>query len=567
MTEHFEDASEAGAELVFLPLGGCGEIGMNLNAYGYGPAHDRRWILIDIGVTFGGIDTPGIDLITPDPAFFETKGDCIDAIFLTHAHEDHIGALALIWPRLKTKAPIYATAFTAHLAKSKLIERGLKSVDITEIALGGEVQAGPFGVRYITLTHSIPEPNALALTTPLGTILHTGDWKIDPEPQLGDETDSAALRALGDEGVLAMVCDSTNVFVEGESGSEGTVRKALTDLVKTLKGRVAITTFASNVARVATVIEAARQAGRSVCLVGRSMHKITDAAIATGIIGALPDLIDEESAGSLPDENILFLCTGSQGEARAALGRISRDDHRHISLSKGDTVIFSSRVIPGNEKEIFDMQNRLADRGVRIITERMTEAPIHVSGHPARDELRQMYNWVRPKIAVPVHGERRHIVEHANFAKSLQVGEAVQPRNGDLIRLAPGAAKVIDQVPHGRMYLDGKRLVPAESEGIRERRAIASYGYASVSVAIDEDGDLIDGPIIAVKGLSEPDGRSADESLIDIDDAAEEALLGMKKRTRLNDDQVERALVRSVRKACERTFGRKPVIDVSILRV
>lgn len=560
-------AKNSNAELVFLPLGGCGEIGMNLNAYGYGPEHDRRWILIDVGVTFGGEDTPGVDLITPDSTFFEDQGDRIDAIFLTHAHEDHIGAIGLILPRLQTRAPIYATAFTAHLAQGKLIERGLKKVSINVIPLGGVVEAGPFKVRYITLTHSIPEPNALALETPLGTILHTGDWKIDPEPQLGDATDIAALEKLGDDGVLAMVCDSTNVFVEGESGSEGTVRENLVKLIGSLSGRVAVTTFASNVARVASVIEAARQAGRSVCLVGRSMHKITDAAIATGVIADLPDLISEDQAGSLPDDNLLFLCTGSQGESRAALGRISRNDHRHISLGDGDTVIFSSRVIPGNEKGIFEMQNALAEKGVRIISDKMTDGPIHVSGHPARDELRRMYQWVRPKISVPVHGERRHIVEHAAFAKSLQVSEAVTPRNGDMIKLAPGPARIIDNVPNGRLYLDGNRLVPAESEGIKDRRALASWGYVNVAIAIDESGDVVDGPLLTARGLSEPDGSSADESLIDIDEAAEVAISQMKRRKRLDDEEVERVLVRTVKKACERTFGRKPIVDVSVLRV
>lgn len=560
-------AKNSNAELVFLPLGGCGEIGMNLNAYGYGPEHDRRWILIDVGVTFGGEDTPGVDLITPDSTFFEDQGDRIDAIFLTHAHEDHIGAIGLILPRLQTRAPIYATAFTAHLAQGKLIERGLKKVSINVIPLGGVVEAGPFKVRYITLTHSIPEPNALALETPLGTILHTGDWKIDPDPQLGDATDIAALEKLGDDGVLAMVCDSTNVFVEGESGSEGTVRENLVKLIGSLSGRVAVTTFASNVARVASVIEAARQAGRSVCLVGRSMHKITDAAIATGVIADLPDLISEDQAGSLPDDNLLFLCTGSQGEARAALGRISRNDHRHISLGDGDTVIFSSRVIPGNEKGIFEMQNALAEKGVRIISDKMTDGPIHVSGHPARDELRRMYQWVRPMISVPVHGERRHIVEHAAFARSLQVSEAVTPRNGDMIKLAPGPARIIDNVPNGRLYLDGNRLVPAESEGIKDRRALASWGYVNVAIAIDESGDVVDGPLLTARGLSEPDGSSADESLIDIDEAAEVAISQMKRRKRLDDEEVERVLVRTVKKACERTFGRKPIVDVSVLRV
>lgn len=555
------------SELVFLPLGGCGEIGMNLNAYGYGPAHNRRWIIIDVGVTFGGDDTPGIDLIMPDVSFFEDQGDRIDAIFLTHAHEDHIGAIGLLLPHLKTRAPLYATAFTAHLVASKLAERGLGKVNVNVVPLGGEIEAGPFSVRYITLTHSIPEPNALALKTPLGTILHTGDWKIDSDPMIGAETDVAALTKLGDEGVLAMVCDSTNVFVDGESGSEGTVRTNLTKLIGTLKGRVAVTTFASNVARVATVIEAARQAGRSVCLVGRSMHKITDAAVATGVIKNLPDLIDEENAGSLPNDNILYLCTGSQGEARAALSRIARNDHRNVTLGDGDTVIFSSRVIPGNEKGIYEMQNILAERGIRIITDRNGGDTIHVSGHPARDELRQMYQWVRPEISVPVHGERRHIVEHAAYAKSLQIGKALTPRNGDLIRLAPGEPETIDIVASGRLYLDGNKLVPAGSDALRERRGMAQWGVVSVAVAIDEDGDVVDGPIVNARGLSEPDGSTADESLIDVDEAAEQALSKLKRGKRLNDDEVEKALVRSVKKQCEKTFGRKPYVDVSVLRV
>ncbi len=555
------------AELVFLPLGGCGEIGMNLNAYGYGPANDRRWIIIDVGVTFGGDDTPGVDLIMPDVSFFEDQGDRIDAIFLTHAHEDHIGAIGLLLPHLKTRAPLYATAFTAHLIASKLAERGLGHVNVNVVPLGGEIQAGPFGVRYITLTHSIPEPNALALKTPLGTILHTGDWKIDPDPIVGEATDIAALKQLGDDGVLAMVCDSTNVFVDGESGSEGTVRKNLTELIGSLTGRVAVTTFASNVARVATVIEAARAAGRSVCLVGRSMHKITDAAVATGVIRNLPDFIKEDNAGSLPNDNVLYLCTGSQGEARAALSRIARNDHRNVTLGEGDTVIFSSRVIPGNEKGIFEMQNILTEKGVRVITDRDKDVPIHVSGHPARDELRQMYQWVRPEIAVPVHGERRHIVEHAAYARSLQISRALTPRNGDLIRLAPGEPETIDIVPNGRLYLDGNKLVPAGSDGLRERLGLSQWGAVSVAVAIDEDGDLVDGPLINARGLSEADGSTADESLIEVDEAAEEAINKLKRKKRLDDDEVEKALVRAVKKQCEKTFGRKPYVDVSVLRV
>lgn len=552
-------------ELVFLPLGGCGEIGMNLNAYGYGPADDRRWILVDLGVTFGDDTTPGIDLICADPEFITEYADQIEAIFLTHAHEDHIGAVGLLWPRLR--APLYATPFTAHLVAGKLAERGLSHVDVNVVPLEGSVEAGPFEVTYVTLTHSIPEPNALAIKTPAGTILHTGDWKIDPDPLIGEGVDVDALKRLGDEGVLAMVCDSTNVFVEGESGSEATVRRNLIKLIGSLSGRVAVATFASNVARVATVIEAARLSGRSVCLAGRSMHKIVDAAVSTRVLTELPDLVDEADAGSFPPDKILYLCTGSQGEERAALGRIASDTHRHISLGAGDTVIFSSRVIPGNEKGIFELQNTLAEKGVRIITDKMSKEPIHVSGHPARDELERMYQWVRPRVSVPVHGERRHIMEHATFAKSLQVADAVTPRNGDLIRLAPGKVEVIDVVPNGRLHLDGNRLVPAGSEGLRERVAISKYGYVTASVSIDEDGSIADGPYVSARGLSEEDGSLADESLDAVEAACDEALDGLSRRKRLDDEVVETLLVRAIRRTCERVFGRKPLVDVTIMRV
>ena len=553
------------ADLVFLPLGGCEEIGMNLNAYGYGPETDRRWILADMGVTFGDETTPGVDLICADPEFL--IGEQIEAIFLTHAHEDHIGATGLLYRRLKTRAPMYATPFTAELTRAKLLEHGLDAGEILKtIELESTVEAGPFSVRYVTLTHSIPEPNALAIATPLGTILHTGDWKIDPDPRIGATTDVQGLSELGDQGVLAMVCDSTNVFVDGEAGSESTVRGNLETVIAAQEGRVAVATFASNVARVKSVIEAATACGRSVCLVGRSMHKVTDAAKAVGMLKDVAEFVDEEEAGYLPPESILYLCTGSQGEARAALSRIARGDHRNVSLSEGDTVIFSSRVIPGNEKGIFALMNQLADSGVQVITDRMSADPIHVSGHPCRDELAKMYSWVRPQISVPVHGERRHTLEHARYALSMQVPLAVAPRNGELVRLAPGRPEIIDLVPVGRLILDGDRLVPADSGGMTERKRLAEYGYLHVSVALDEDGDVIDGPLVTARGLVEPDGRLADESLDSLDEAAEASLAKLKRRDLTDDDAVERAIGRSVRKAAERQFGRRPVIDVTVLR-
>ena len=558
------DSAATTDELVFLPLGGCGEIGMNLNAYGYGPAHARRWIVVDVGVTFGNASTPGIDLICADPAYL--VGEQIDAVFLTHAHEDHIGAIGLLYPLLRTKAPIYATPFTAELVRGKMQERGLDVRLLKTISLEASVRAGPFTVKYITLTHSIPEPNALSIDTPAGLILHTGDWKIDPEPLIGARTDIEGLTALGDRGVLAMVCDSTNVFESGEAGSEDTVRKGLIDLIARQTGAVAVTTFASNVARVKSIIEAANLAGRDVCLVGRSMHKITGAAKAVGILPARLEFVDESEAGYLPPENILYLCTGSQGEANAALSRIARGDHRHVSLREDDTVIFSSRLIPGNESSVYALQNSLAEQGIRIITPRMVEEPIHVSGHPCRDELRRMYQWVRPRVSVPVHGERRHIMEHAAYARSLQVQCALTPRNGSLIRLAPGEPGIIDEVPSGRLMLDGSRLVPEAAEGLIERRRLSVSGLIVATVCLDDDGDILDGPVIAVKGLSESDGRIADESLEPLDMAAARALDGIKKRDRLDDDVVEKVVGRALRKACDLEFGLRPLIEVIVLR-
>lgn len=558
------DSAVTTDELVFLPLGGCGEIGMNLNAYGYGPAHARRWIIVDVGVTFGGPDTPGIDLICADPAYL--VGEQIDAVFLTHAHEDHIGAIGLLYPLLRTKAPIYATPFTAELVRGKMQERGVDTKRLKTIALEASVTAGPFTVRYMTLTHSIPEPNALAIETPAGMILHTGDWKIDPEPLIGASTDIEGLTALGDRGVLAMVCDSTNVFESGEAGSEDTVRKGLIELIGKQTGAVAVTTFASNVARVKSIIEAANLAGRDVCLVGRSMHKITGAAKAVGILPPNLEFVDESEAGFLPPENILYLCTGSQGEPNAALSRIARGDHRHVSLRPEDTVIFSSRLIPGNETSVYAMQNMLAEQGIRIITPRMVSEPIHVSGHPCRDELRRMYQWVRPRVSIPVHGERRHIVEHAAYAKSLQVQSALTPRNGSLMRLAPGEPVIIDEVPAGRLMLDGSRLVPEAAEGLIERRRLSVSGLIMATVCLDDSGGIVDGPVIAVKGLSESDGRIADESLEPLDVAAMRALEGIKKRDRMDDEVVEKVVGRALRKACEIEFGIRPLIEVIVLR-
>jgi ribonuclease J len=558
--------SAPGDELVFLPLGGSGEIGMNLNAYGYGPPDARKWIIVDIGVTFGREDTtPGIDVILPDPAYLEEHADDIIAIVLTHAHEDHIGALGWLWPRLRV--PVYATPFTAALVREKLRERGLlDKVPLTEIPLKGQLTLGPFEIDFVTLTHSIPEPNGLAIRTPLGLIWHTGDWKIDPDPLIGETTDEAKLRAMAEEGVLAMVCDSTNVFVEGSTGSESEVRRKLTEVIRRCTGKVAVTAFASNVARVETALEAARLSGRTPCLVGRSMHRIYNAAQSVGLLQNSPQVIDEDEAGTLPDENVLFLCTGSQGEQRAALSRIARGEHRNVSLRQGDTVIFSSRVIPGNETAIHQLYEEFLSRGVEVVTAD-DEHFIHVSGHPARDELKQMYQWARPQIAVPVHGEIRHIREHVKLAQALQIPQAIAPNNGDLIRLAPGPAEVIDQVPSGRLYVDGNIIVDTEDDAIRDRKRLAAEGAINVAIAISAKNALLAGPSASVRGLTMPDDEDFELALEEIETIAKAVFAKLNHSERGDDELIEASVVRAVRKAAERLWKKRPLVDVSILRV
>jgi ribonuclease J len=552
-------------ELVFLPLGGSNEIGMNFNLYGFGPPHDRKWIVVDLGITFGDQTTPGVEVILPDPAYIEDYADRILGIVLTHAHEDHIGAVAWLWPRLK--APVYATPFTAFILREKLREADLLGeVRITEVALGGTISLGPFQLELITLTHSIPEPNGLAIRTPLGTILHTGDWKIDPDPLLGAVTDQDAIRRLGDEGVLAMVCDSTNVFVDGHAGSEAEVRDKLIPLIGELKGKVAVACFASNVARMDSVARAAQANGRRVCLVGRSMHRMSAAAKSVGLMEGLQPFISDAEAGHFPPNKVLYLCTGSQGEGRAALSRIADGSHAHVSLGAGDACIFSSRMIPGNEIPIRNLQNRLADRGVRLYTER-DHPGIHVSGHPCRDELAEMYRWARPEISVPTHGERRHLLEHAAFARDLQVPQQVTPRNGDMVRLAPGRAEIIDEVPAGRLYVDGGMVTAENGDALRERRHAATNGVIAVSVVLDAHSKIVSGPQVRALGLpSEPD-YPLDDILDDLADEAEQALNRLKGDDRDLDETVEAAMSRAVKKASQRIWGRRPVVETTVLRL
>lgn len=555
--------SVTGDELVFLPLGGSNEIGMNLNAYGFGPPQARKWIIVDIGVTFAAEEhLPGVELILPDPAYLE--GEDVLGIVLTHAHEDHIGAIAHLWPRFKV--PVWATPFTAALVREKLREKGLeKQVRMHEVLLKHRFQLGPFGIEYVTITHSIPEPNGLAIHTPLGTVLHTGDWKIDPDPLLGETTDVTRLREIGEAGVLAMVCDSTNVFSPGESGSEAGVREEMIKVVAEQTGKVAVACFASNVARMLSAVEAARRTGRTVCLVGRSMIRIAGCARAVGLIDPQTSFVDPAQAGYLPADKVLYLCTGSQGEPRAALSQIAEGRHPHVTLNEGDSVLFSSREIPGNERAIYDLQNRLAVRGVKVVTAH--DRPIHVSGHPCRDELAAMYAWVRPKVAVPTHGEHRHLVEHAKLAEGLQVPASIVMQNGAMLRLAPGAAEIIDEVPAGRLYLDGAALVAEGDVAVRDRKFLAEHGMIAVSLVVDAKGRIKSGPDVRARGIAATTDKAYELALEELADAAEAAFGKLSVSDRTDEETAEAAIAKAVRRAAERAFSKRPVVEAVVMTI
>jgi ribonuclease J len=546
------DDNDSGNDLVFLPLGGAGEIGMNLNCYGYGPPDARSWIVVDCGVLFGReTTTPGVDLMMPDVRFLEEQRTNLLGLVLTHGHEDHLGAVAHLWPKLR--CPVYATPFTARLLRNKLEEAALEDrVKVHIVPLGGKITLGPFSLTFISITHSIPEPNAIAIRTPLGTVVHTGDWKIDDEPQLGKVTDDAALRALGEEGVLACVCDSTNALVSGESGSEADVKKALHDLIGTLKGRVAVTAFASNVARLNSVAQAARVHGREIVLVGRSMRTMVEAARETGYLTDFPFAWPEEDSPRLPPERVLYLCTGSQGEPRAALARIAAGDHPHVSLGDGDSVIFSSRIIPGNELAIFELQNALAARGVCVLTER--DHFVHVSGHPARDELAQMYAWVKPKIAIPVHGELRHMTEHARLARELQVPNAIVALNGQMVRLAPGTPAIVDEAPAGRLHLDGDMLVHEEDGFARSRRALSYAGFIGITLVLDRKGRMAADPVLHVEGIP-------DAVIEPVHEAISNALNGHR------GEELKEHVRIAARRAARDAWGKKPVVRVETVEI
>ena len=551
----------ANEELLFLPLGGAGEIGMNLNLYGYGEPGHATWVMIDLGISFGDGTHPGVDVIMPDPTYIEQHKDQLAGIVLTHAHEDHLGAVPYLWERFGV--PIYATPFTVSIVQRKLAEVGLLDiVPIVEIPLNGSFEVGPFEMDLITLTHSIPEPNGIAIKTPLGTVLHTGDWKLDPDPVIGEPSDMPALRRLGDDGVLAIVCDSTNVFTEGTSGSEGDIFESMRELVAGCTGRVVVTCFASNVARLDTLFRVAKACDREVALAGRSFGRMVDASRENGYLQDAPAFLDEDHFGDLPKDKVMLICTGSQGEPRAALSRIAADDHPRLYVSEGDTVIFSSRVIPGNEVSIGRLQNRLVRRGVEVITDR--DHFIHVSGHPARDELLEMYQAVKPELSIPVHGELRHMTEHAKLAKTAQVPHAIVNENGGMIRIAPGPAAVIEQVPSGRMALEGGRVVPLDGELVRGRVRALFNGTATITIVIDKVGNIMGDPILTTSGLLEPDDFDVEDDVLD---EAELAIERLSKKDLRKDDIVSEAVRIAVRRYFRNTFDKNAVTSVHLVRV
>jgi len=549
-------------ELVFLPLGGLGEIGMNAALYGFGPEEDRQWILVDCGMGFGSEENlPGIDLVYPDLRFIEEERHNLLGIFITHAHEDHIGALVEMWPRLR--APVYATRFAIGLLETRrLSEPNAPKVDLNEIVPGRRLKLGPFEIEYVPVAHSIPESNALAIRTPHGLVVHTGDWKLDSTPYLGSLTSEETFRALGDEGVLALVCDSTNVVREGTSPSEADVSRNLAKLIEDAPHRVAVTTFASNVARIRSVAEAARECGREVVVVGRAMDRVVEVAKECGYLDDLPEFRSTENFGYMPRDKVVAILTGSQGEPRAALARIAQDEHPDIALSAGDRVIFSSRAIPGNEKAVGAIINGLIERGIEVITDR-TEL-VHVSGHPRRGELAQMYQWTRPRIAIPAHGEPLHLSEHAKFARQQGVKEVVQAKNGTLVRLAPGPAEIIDNIPAGRLYKDGNIVIGAGERALPERRKLAFAGIVTVAIAIDDRGELVGDPVIDAMGL--PDKNRQGREMADIiADTVADLLDGLPKAKRRDSEAVENAVHRAVRAAVNQEWGKKPACHVLVI--
>ncbi|MBL0372841.1 ribonuclease J [Rhizobium sp. KVB221] len=550
-------------ELVFLPLGGVGEIGMNLALYGFGPSAKRQWIMVDCGVSFAGPELPGVELILPDIKYVETIKKDLLGLFITHAHEDHYGAVRDLWPRLNV--PLYASPFTEGLLEAKGdYDKSGNAIPVQTLQPGMRIEVGPFTIEPITVAHSIPEAMALLIRTPLGNVVHTGDWKIDPAPSLGSGTDEARFKEIGDEGVLALICDSTNAQREGDSPSEMEVSASLADIIRNAAGRVAVTTFSSNVGRIKSIALAAEQAGREVMLLGSSMRRVTDVARDLNMLEGMQPFIAEDEFGYLPRENAVVILTGSQGEARAALAKIARDEMRNIGFTKGDTFVFSSRPIPGNEKAILDIKNALIDQGMIVISD--TDTLVHVSGHPRRNELKRMYEWVRPQILVPVHGEAAHLHAHAELGRATGIPDVAEVRNGRMLRLAPGPATIVAEAPHGRIFKDGNFIGDVDEMGIGERRKLSFAGHVAVNVILDSRYDFIDDPDVTAFGLPafDEDGEDMEDLLYDAVLGAVESIPRVKRK---DLDMVKEAVRRSVRSAANNSWGKKPIVTVFVTRV
>jgi len=550
-------------ELVFLPLGGVGEIGMNLALYGYGPKENRQWIMVDCGVTFPGPDLPGVDLVLPDIRFLAKEREKLKGIIITHAHEDHYGALNDLWPGLNV--PVYASPFTAGMLEAKRnYERSRTEIPVTIFKQGDRINVGPFEIEAVGVNHSIPEPMSLAIKTPLGTVIHTGDWKIDLDPSLGPLTDETRFRKLGDEGVLALICDSTNALRDGVSPSEREVSESLTKIIEAAEGRVGITTFSSNVGRIRSIAQAAEAAGREVLLLGSSMKRVTEVARDIGLMEGLKPFIAEDEFGYIPRDKVVVILTGSQGEPRAALAKIARDEMRNVAFTDGDTIIFSSRAIPGNEKAINDIKNGLVEQGINVITD--SEALVHVSGHPRRTELQQMYSWTRPTMVVPVHGEAVHLTAHAELAEQSGVASVPRVRNGDVLKLAPGEPEVVDHAPFGRIFKDGNLIGDYEEMGIGDRRKLAFVGHVAVSILLDSRFDFMGDPEVEPFGLPQFDDEGED-----MGDTLYDAVLGAVEsipRARRKDlEMVRESVRRAVRSTAYEIWGKKPVVTVFLTKV
>jgi len=549
-------------ELIFCPLGGSGEIGMNMNLFAYGKPDNQKWIIVDIGVTFADDSIPGIDLIYPDPGFIIDKKEDLLGIILTHAHEDHIGAIAHIWPKLKCK--IFATPFTSVLITEKFKE---KKIDISGylkvVELNSILKIEPFKIEFVTLTHSILEPNGLKIETPVGNILHTGDWKCDPDPLIGENINSERLKEIGKEGVITMICDSTNVFSAGRAGSELDVRKNMLKVTERLSKRIIITSFASNVARMETAFYCAEKIGRQIALVGRSMHRIYKAARQCGYLSNVIEPLDARDAKNISRDKIVYLCTGSQGEPMGAMTRISNYTHPDVYIEKGDAVIFSSKIIPGNEKKLYKLHNQLVKEGIEVISEESEY--IHVSGHPNREDLRDMYNWINPKSVIPVHGEHRHMLEHINFANEMQVPYPIKVENGDIVRLYPGnKPEVYDKAPSGRIYVDGAISVEEDSQSIKERKNISTNGFIEATILITPKGNIHNRPLITFRGLPI---YEKEEFQNELEDEIDRTLKSFSLNNKKQETNLVDALKSTCRKFAKLKTGKRPLANINLVRI